>query len=189
MSGKGTTNRDTILNTANRLFYERGYNQTSFSDIAERASIPKGNFYYYFKTKDDIFEGVVEQRMARIEQGLKEWSDVMPTPVARLKRFIQMLRNEAKDMSRYGCPLGTLNLELGKAQPRLKTRARDMFDMYRQWIVAQFEAMAIKEADNMAMHFLGRAQGIAVLAYIYNDKAFIARETDELDAWLDGLAM
>lgn len=48
---KGQEFRQHIVETANRLFHQRGYKQTSFSDIADTAEIPRGNFYYYFKTK------------------------------------------------------------------------------------------------------------------------------------------
>ncbi|MDH5192012.1 MAG: TetR/AcrR family transcriptional regulator, partial [Gammaproteobacteria bacterium] len=54
MGAKGEANRQHIVDVADNLFYQKGYNQTSFTDIAEASEIPRGNFYYYFKTKDEI---------------------------------------------------------------------------------------------------------------------------------------
>ena len=54
MGTKGENNRARIIEAADELFYKRGYNQTSFSDIADITGIPRGNFYYYFKTKEGI---------------------------------------------------------------------------------------------------------------------------------------
>ena len=53
---QGEEIRQQIVSAANRLFYEQGYNHTSFSEIAEAAAVPRGNFYYYFKSKDDMLE-------------------------------------------------------------------------------------------------------------------------------------
>ena len=49
MGTKGENNRTRIIEAADQLFYKHGYNQTSFSDIADITGIPRGNFYYYFK--------------------------------------------------------------------------------------------------------------------------------------------
>ena len=66
MGTKGEGNRQRIIEAADSLFYRRGYNQTSFQDISDATGIPRGNFYYYFKTKDDILNAVVDTRIAEL---------------------------------------------------------------------------------------------------------------------------
>ncbi len=46
--------RDSLLETAFRLFMSQGINNTSISDIADQAGVAKGTFYLYFKDKYDI---------------------------------------------------------------------------------------------------------------------------------------
>ncbi len=188
MPERGEANRQHIVETANRLFYQRGYNQTSFSDIADAAKIPRGNFYYYFKTKDDILAAVIDHRMDDIRVMLAEWDAASPEPRARLRRFLGMVRDSGKDLARYGCPMGSLNIELGKAQPALKARARKMFDLFRDWIAAQLRALGIRNPEPLALHLLARAQGAAVVAQVYGDTALLNAEIDQLDAFLDSLA-
>ncbi len=53
MGSKGEHTREQLVTTANRLFYAKGYNQTSFSDIVEASAMRRGNIYYCFKTKED----------------------------------------------------------------------------------------------------------------------------------------
>ena len=48
------TTRDQIVEAADRLFYRQGYEHTSFADIADAVQISRGNFYYHFKSKDEI---------------------------------------------------------------------------------------------------------------------------------------
>jgi TetR/AcrR family transcriptional regulator, transcriptional repressor for nem operon len=76
--GRGAENRERIVAAADRLFYERGFQATSFSDIAEAAGVPKGNFYYYFKTKDALLEGVIDWR-----RSLSEGAPGQPQPHLR----------------------------------------------------------------------------------------------------------
>jgi len=183
-AGQGEAVRREIVEAANRLFYHRGYNQTSFTDIAEAAGIPRGNFYYYFKSKDDILGAVVDARIERIRAMLAEWDAQEPDPRGRLRLFAQMLRNAEKDLVRYGCPMGSLNIELGKAQPVLKAKAKKMFDLFRAWLAAQLAALGHQDASGAALRLLGRAQGVAVMAQVYGDREYLREQIAELEAWI-----
>jgi AcrR family transcriptional regulator len=182
--GQGESVRRQIVDTANRLFYQRGYNQTSFSDIAEAAGIPRGNFYYYFKTKDDILGAVIDGRIERIRAMLADWTAAEPDPRMRLKRFVGMLKASEKDLVRYGCPMGSLSIELGKAQPALKAKAKKMFDLFRDWLSAQLAAIGHEHAAEEAMRILGRMQGVAVMVQVYGDRDYFREQLAELEAWI-----
>ena len=52
---KGT--REKIINTAWKLFYEKGFGETTINDILREADISKGTFYYYFRSKDGYTTG------------------------------------------------------------------------------------------------------------------------------------
>ena len=183
---KGLELKSAIVAAADRLFYERGFNQTSFTDIAEAPAIPRGNFYYYFKSKDQILDAVVEQRMADIEAMLKDWEQHIPDPRDRLKRYVQILLNEENAVLRYGCPMGTLNMELGKTQLPLQQRASDMLELFRGWLKQQFQALGCgRKADEYALHVLAAAQGASVVANALDDGALIRREAKLLRQWID----
>jgi AcrR family transcriptional regulator len=183
-AGQGEAVRREIVEAANRLFYHRGYNQTSFTDIAEAAGIPRGNFYYYFKTKDDILGAVIDARAERIRAMLAEWDAADSDPRQRLKRFAQMIRNSEKDLVRFGCPMGSLNVELGKAQPALKAKAKKMFDLFRDWLSVQLAALGHEDASDRALRLLGRMQGVAVMAQVYGDRDYLRGQIAELEGWI-----
>jgi AcrR family transcriptional regulator len=46
--------RREILDTAARIFYEKGYNATSTKDIADAVGLLKGSLYYYIESKEDF---------------------------------------------------------------------------------------------------------------------------------------
>lgn len=51
--------RNEILDTAQRLFYEKGYEKCTVNDILKEVAIAKGTFYYYFKSKEEVMDAVV----------------------------------------------------------------------------------------------------------------------------------
>src|SRR5919106_741068 len=112
MTDKAT--RDHIVEAADRLFYRRGYEHTSFSDIADVVQISRGNFYYHFKTKDEILEAVINARLADTRGMLDQWEIEGKTPADRIKSFINIMIANRADIKRYGCPVGTLCSELAK---------------------------------------------------------------------------
>ena len=50
--------RQTIMDAAWELFYEKGYESTTVNDIIKRAGTSKGGFYYYFKAKDELLNSL-----------------------------------------------------------------------------------------------------------------------------------
>lgn len=189
MARKSERTRNRIVEAANHLFYRKGYNRTSFSDVVEAAGVPRGNIYYYFKTKDDILRAAVEYRLGRIRLMLENWSGTFRTPQERLKRFLEILPNSATSLARHGCPMGTLNMELGKDQPELKAEAKKMFELFEGWLADQFAELGYAgRARELAMRLLAQGQGITLVSHVYSDTAFLARETARLERWIDRLA-
>ena len=59
---KGDIKRVQILDTAEKLFFERGYDRTSVQDILDALQMSKGGFYHYFEAKDSVLRAVSERR-------------------------------------------------------------------------------------------------------------------------------
>ncbi len=186
-SNRGQT-RGEIIEAAKALFYQRGYARTSFSDIVNHTGIQRGNIYHYFKTKDDILDAVIEQRAGEFRAVLSAWDRALPDPRDRLRRFVQMVVSNREDLTRYGCPIGSLNTELGKETYTHKESARQLFDLFRDWLTVQFSALDDpQQAQVRAMHLLGRAEGISLMGHVYNDPDFIAAEMSIIEQWIDAL--
>lgn len=54
--------KEALFNTAFELFTTKGLNQTTISDIVERAGVAKGTFYLYFKDKYDIRNKLISHK-------------------------------------------------------------------------------------------------------------------------------
>jgi AcrR family transcriptional regulator len=183
------TTRKEIVEAADQLFYQKGFEHTSFADIADHVKISRGNFYHHFKTKDEILEAVIVLRMARTQEMLDRWESAGKTPADRIKSFIHIvIMNQAK-INLYGCPVGTLCTELAKLDHRSKTEANQIFTLFRVWLRKQFVAMGRKgDADQLAMHVLAFSQGVATLMNAFQDEKFVKQEVSRMEEWLSSYA-
>ena len=77
--------RDDILDTAERLFNERGYNAVSLRDIAEALQISKGNLTYHFQKKEDLIEACVVRHHAHYQK------PTVPQTLEELNAFFALL--------------------------------------------------------------------------------------------------
>ncbi|EJZ22404.1 TetR/AcrR family transcriptional regulator [Rhizobium sp. Pop5] len=177
--------RQQIVEAADRLFYQRGFEATSFADIAAVVELSRGNFYYHFRTKDELLDAVITHRLAKTKSMLEAWEAKSEAPGERILSFVQLLIvNQAKIMA-YGCPVGTLCGELAKLDHIARGRAAEIFDLFRHWLSRQFIAVGREaDADALAMHVLMWSQGVAALAAAYRDETFVRREVENISTWL-----
>src|SRR6266849_8508258 len=96
-STKGAATRDQILNAAARLIHVQGYQSTSLDDVLRESGVGKGNFYYYFKSKEDLGYAIID-RVTRgfIERTLEPvFGDALGDPVAQIHMFLdRVLENQ-----------------------------------------------------------------------------------------------
>ena len=105
--------RERLVESARELLYEQGVQRTTLAQIAERADVPPGNVYYYYKSRDELVHAVIDSRIARIRQVLHDL-DRRRTPRARLKALAGTWDDAASEVTEHGCPVGSLACELSK---------------------------------------------------------------------------
>ena len=89
---KSLQRRNTILNEAEKLFIEEGFEKTTVKDIAEHAGVAKGTFYYYFDTKEDIISALLEKRYRKTEKKAKHvMKSTELTSLEKLEKIILRL--------------------------------------------------------------------------------------------------
>lgn len=180
------TTREQIVEAADQLFYRHGYEHTSFSDIADAVQISRGNFYYHFKTKDEILDAVINVRLTKTRKMLEQWEIDGETPKDRILSFIHILIMNRAKIKRYGCPVGSLCTELAKLNHTSQAEANELFTLFRTWLRRQFTLLGRKaDADELAMHLLVLSQGVATLSNAFHDEKFIRQEVKRMEEWLE----
>src|ERR1700684_609347 len=94
--------RARLISTAVKLAYRHGCRETSIADIAEAAKVPVGNVYYYFKTKDEIGEAVVEQHLSEFRSLREQWNS-KGSPKERLQACVENTLGHRDMLARGGC--------------------------------------------------------------------------------------
>ena len=61
-----------ILDAAAALFSQKGFDQTSITDIIERVGVARGTVYYHFKSKEDVMDALIERHAARLFAAARE---------------------------------------------------------------------------------------------------------------------
>ena len=67
--------KDFILDTAQKLFMEQGFDQTSISQILEATQIARGTLYYYFSSKEEIMDAIIERTIERAFTASQAFAD------------------------------------------------------------------------------------------------------------------
>jgi len=180
------TTRTHIVKAADELFYQQGYEHTSFAHISRLVKISRGNFYYHFKSKDEILDAVIDRRLANTREMLDQWQKQGKNPAERIRCFIRILIMNRAKIKKYGCPVGTLTTELAKLNHKNQNEANKVFTLFRHWLKDQFiQLVHGDEADRLAMHLLGRSQGVATLANSFQDEEYINQEVRLMCDWLE----
>lgn len=103
------TKKDEIIAIAADLVHEYGYNNIGIKKILDEADIPKGSFYHYFKSKEDLALSVIEFHI----ENTKKLFDQVDRSIDGLNDFFNIFFKRLEGMEyKKGCPIGNLILEL-----------------------------------------------------------------------------
>jgi TetR/AcrR family transcriptional regulator, transcriptional repressor for nem operon len=180
--------RDRLVAGAQELFHEQGVHATTLADVAQRSDVPLGNVYYYFKTKRDLVDAVVDRYLDGAG-ALVDASERGRTPQGRLKALVQSWIDQRDPVARYGCPMGTLCAELGKCSTAVDRDPADVFAIIIDWAEGQFREMGRSDTRDLAVSLIAGIQGAALLASAFKDPTILVRQGRALQRWVDSLAV
>lgn len=116
---KGEATKERIIRQAAGLFWEKGYMATSVQDILQAAEVPKGSFYFYFKSKKDVGFAAAEFYEELVVEMLQHFADREGTWEPFIRRVVRAMIKEAEGGSFYGCPFSVLGMEIAFTEPDL----------------------------------------------------------------------
>jgi TetR/AcrR family transcriptional regulator, transcriptional repressor for nem operon len=121
-----------FVDIAMRLFWEKGYGATSIADILQAVGANAGSLYYCFPTKQALLVAVLRRYHTGIHTMLLEpaWQGVSD-PIEKIFALLARYRAAlvATDCT-YGCPIGSLALELHEPDPAIRKLLAANFDAW-----------------------------------------------------------
>ena len=184
-SADGT--RTALIDAAKDLFHQQGFHRTTLADVAASAQVPLGSIYYYFRSKEALAQAVIQAHADDIRGRFATW-DELPDPRQRIKTLLATSAHYAGIFARYGCPYGTLAVEVDKGDDALVEPVGKLLMLYVDWITVQYEQLgAGEQAGALAMNFVATMQGAYLLANAFRNPDLLRNELDRLvesvDQW------
>jgi len=83
--------KNEILDTAQKLFYSIGYDRTTINTIIDEAGIAKGTFYYYFKSKLDLLDSLVDRMVHQMVEAVKPFIEADTGSLEKLRNLFNTI--------------------------------------------------------------------------------------------------
>jgi TetR/AcrR family transcriptional repressor of nem operon len=189
-SARGAATRDQILDAASRLIHLRGYHATSLDDVLRQSSVGKGNFYYYFRSKEDLGYAIIDRVVRAFLDRVLEpvFADPSGDPVAQVHAFLdRVLDNQRQRNCVGGCPMGNLASELSDVHEGFRRRLAGIF---LEWRVKLTEAFSRGQAtgrlladcgpEGLAQFIVAALEGAILLTKVTKDIAVMEQCVEHL---------
>src|SRR5688572_32547163 len=192
MGGKDTRAR--IVQAAMELFWLKGYGSTSIADILSRSQVNSGSLYHFFPGKQDLLIAVLEAYRDGIGGMLLEpaWAGVAD-PVEKLFALLAKYRSLIVETDcEYGCPIGSLALELHEADPAVRRLLAENFQGWVDAVASCLEeargrfpvATDLKALAELALTVM---EGGVMQARTHRDVGHFDRSVAQLRTYFDSL--
>jgi len=194
-TSKGQETRERIVRAAAELFRLHGYYHTSVDDILRDSGAKKGNFYFHFKTKEEVGYAV-------LEWFAKDFGDLFTTTTgaeATLREQIQaffgameeyQLRNECQG----GCPFGNFALEMGDNHQGFAEHVDMVFRFFESGITRLVEAAKERgeirpdvDSKKTAQFILSAFEGATLLTKVRKEIGVFHNCLESVDNFLRSL--
>lgn len=108
------TTRDRLIETSTALIAIKGFNNTGIAEILTAVGVPKGSFYHYFKSKDDLGLAAIDHYGHQLREGLANaLQPSQVSPLSRLRAYFDgALVYFEQHSGNCNCLLGNLGQEL-----------------------------------------------------------------------------
>jgi TetR/AcrR family transcriptional repressor of nem operon len=139
-TGRGRASRERIVERAAELFAEQGITGTSVDEVLAAAGAGKGQFYHYFRGRDELAAAAVGHRCAQVVAGLTQvLGDV--SSLAGLEQALAGFIAGFEQTGLPGCPIGTLATEVAGRNEEARLQAAAGFDAWERLLADALERM------------------------------------------------
>ena len=164
--------RERLLESAKILFSQKGYYATSVEDIVESAGFSKGTFYFYFKSKEELFKSLVEEMhlniVKRLENFLERELPLEDALIEHAKVFLEDIYQNRHIAQIFLFQLVGTNEEFRELYYTKVSHLRELLTKMVDRAI-QREEISYKNAENIVNLYAGFLR-MLVLEYVFREK-------------------
>lgn len=181
--------KEYIIEVAARLVHLKGFNHTSIGEILKESGVGKGNFYYHFKSKEDLGYAIIENNFRRFSEEVTEKAFGNDrNAVVQLDAFLDILLDmHRKRNCAGGCRLGNMAMEMSDIHEGFRKRFQEIFDDWGVQVAsilrkAQANGQLASHVDlpTLAQFVIASVEGAILLARVKKDITILERCFEEL---------
>ena len=171
---KGEESRQRLIECAAELFWKNGYSAAGISEILKQTGLPKGSFYFYFKSKDDLATAVTEyyqkillEQFRSSSQG-NDWESF-------IEEIFDYLFGRATGQTFAGCPYAVMGMETALSKPAVASVFMEGLKKFEQIFqeVLLYSGLSPDHAKILSQRMLSIYQGYLLLGRISNNTFFL----------------
>lgn len=178
---KGEESKQRLIACAAELFWKKGYSATGISEILQLTGLPKGSFYFYFKSKDELAVEVTEYYQKMILEHLQEaakernWEEFIEKAFAYLCG-----RTQGGTVS--GCPYAVMGMETALSKPEVAAVFMEGLKKLQTlfYDVLLFSGVPQNHALILSERFLSVYQGELLLGRISGEASYLAHARNNM---------
>ncbi|MEM7306245.1 MAG: TetR/AcrR family transcriptional regulator [Planctomycetota bacterium] len=133
-----------LLDVAQDLIQQRGYNAFSYKDLADAVGIKTASIHYHFPAKTDLGVALMRRYQAELEVALAKVDRAARTAKGKLKAFVQLYAQT--ESAGAICLCGSLAADRQTLAPELQEAVSDYLDRSVRW-VAQVVAGGVRDGE------------------------------------------
>lgn len=171
---KGEESRQRLVECAAELFWKNGYSATGISEILKQTGLPKGSFYFYFKSKDDLAAAVTEYyQKILLEQFQKsshgnDWEHF-------IEKIFDYLSERTNRQTFVGCPYAVMGMETALSKPAVAAAFMDGLKKFEQIFleVLLYSGLSQDHAKILSKRMFSIYQGELLLGRISGNISYL----------------
>jgi TetR/AcrR family transcriptional repressor of nem operon len=180
---EGKTTREVLIETATRLVHLQGYQNTTLDDVLGASGVGKGNFYHYFRSKEDLGFAILDRVIeAFMERGIEPcFADPDAPRLGQIRCFLARVREalHARNCA-GGCLFGNLAAELADVHEGFRARLAGLLTEAQ----ARGEVTEQCRPEAVAPFLVASLEGAMLLTKLTKDIAVMDRCVEEMNHYL-----
>jgi AcrR family transcriptional regulator len=176
--------RDTIIGIASDVFAKFGFKKTTVDDIAQALRKGKSSIYYYFKSKDEIFEAVVDREADVLRKKVKDIQKSSLNAMQKLREVVKLRMEIVREMVNYYSLLKNNDLSNLTFAEKLRNKFNDEeVVIVRGFLQEGIDTglFKVKDTELSAIAIITAMRGLEIPLLVTSPKA------DDLDTIIDDM--
>lgn len=166
--------KEKILDVAERLVQERGFNGFSYVDLSEEIGIKTSSIHYYFKTKDALGVFLIRRYATNLKTQLDTIDSDTSDPKEKLIKYSEIFQGLARTNTKF-CLCGMMAAELSALSKNARKELSQYFEMNKKWLSAVFTNLGSPMPDIDSESYLSLLEGTLLIARVNQEPAMVTR--------------